>query len=134
MNPLQTISERIDFIINSECGGKATSFAERLGINSANVSMWRSGKSKPSSQTIRQICDTFGYDIDWLSTGEGEPILQKSRSDQLAAALGRVLHRQDSASARLIGSIALVLEKLDDDQIAAVLKSMADIIQSYNSE
>ena len=131
---MQTISERIDFIINSECGGKATAFAERLGINSANVSMWRSGKSKPSSQTIRQICDTFGYNLEWLSTGEGEPIIQKSRSDQLAAALGRVLHRQDSASARLIGSIALVLEKLDDDQIAAVLKAMADIIQSYNSE
>ena len=130
---MQTISERIDFIINSECGGKATSFAERLGINSANVSMWRSGKSKPSSQTIRQICDTFGYDIDWLSTGEGEPILQKSRSDQLAAALGRALRRQDSASTRLIGSIALVLEKLDDDQIAAVLQAMTDIVNSYNA-
>ena len=131
---MQTISERIDFIINSECGGKATTFAERLGINSANVSMWRSGKSKPSSQTIKQIGDTFGYSLEWLTTGEGEPILQKSRSDQLAAALGRVLHRQDSASARLIGSIALVLEKLDDDQIASVLQAMTDIVNSYNSE
>lgn len=109
-------------------------FAKALKITPSSVSTMISGKSNPSAQTIDQICTKFGYNPEWLSTGEGEPILQKSRSDQLAAALGRVLHRQDSASARLIGSIALVLEKLDDDQIAAVLKAMADIIQSYNSE
>lgn len=131
---MQTLSERIDFIINSECGGKATTFSERLGINSANVSMWRSGKSKPSSQTIKQICDTFGYNLDWLTTGKGDPVRQQSLSDQLAAALGRALNRQDSASSRLIGSIALVLEKLDDDQIASVLQAMTDIVNSYNAD
>ena len=131
---MQTISERIDFIINSECGGKATTFAERLGINSANVSMWRSGKSKPSSQTIRQICDTFGYNLDWLSTGEGEPIRNQSRSDQLAAALGRILHRQDSASARLLSSFALALDELDDDHAASIIDFMTDLVKNFHSE
>lgn len=130
---MQTIGDRIRIIMESN-NLKQSGFAEALGVNQSSVSMWLSGKSNPSSQTIQQICDKFSYNPEWLSTGEGEPILQKSRSDQLAAALGRVLHRQDSASARLIGSIALVLEKLDDDQIASVLKAMADIIQSYNSE
>lgn len=130
---MDNLIDRIRFIM-SENNLNQTKLGNCLGINPASVSMWLSGRTNPSSQTIQQICDKFGYNPEWLSTGEGEPILQKSRSDQLAAALGRVLHRQDSASARLIGSIALVLEKLDDDQIAAVLKSMADIIQSYNSE
>lgn len=130
---MQTIGDRIAFVIKEQKMNQSD-FAKALKITPSSVSTMISGKSNPSAQTIDQICTKFGYNPEWLSTGEGEPILQKSRSDQLAAALGRVLHRQDSASARLIGSIALVLEKLDDDQIAAVLKSMADIIQSYNSE
>ena len=130
---MQTIGDRIAFVIKEQKMNQSD-FAKALKITPSSVSTMISGKSNPSAQTIDQICTKFGYNPEWLSTGEGEPILQKSRSDQLAAALGRVLHRQDSASARLIGSIALVLEKLDDDQIAAVLKAMADIIQSYNSE
>lgn len=130
---MQTIGDRIAFVIKEQKMNQSD-FAKALKITPSSVSTMISGKSNPSAQTIDQICTKFGYSPEWLSTGEGEPIIQKSRSDQLAAALGRVLHRQDSASARLIGSIALVLEKLDDDQIAAVLKAMADIIQSYNSE
>ena len=130
---MQTIGDRIAFVIKEQKMNQSD-FAKALKITPSSVSTMISGKSNPSAQTIDQICTKFGYNPEWLSTGEGEPILQKSRSDQLAAALGRVLHRQDSASSRLIGSIALVLEKLDDDQIAAVLKAMADIIQSYNSE
>lgn len=130
---MQTIGDRIAFVIKEQKMNQSD-FAKALKITPSSVSTMISGKSNPSAQTIDHICTKFGYSPEWLSTGEGEPILQKSRSDQLAAALGRVLHRQDSASSRLIGSIALVLEKLDDDQIAAVLKVMADIIQSYNSE
>lgn len=130
---MQTIGDRIAFVIKEQKMNQSD-FAKALKITPSSVSTMISGKSNPSAQTIDQICTKFGYSPEWLSTGEGEPIIQKSRSDRLAAALGRVLHRQDSASARLIGSISLVLEKLDDDQIAAVLKAMADIIQSYNSE
>lgn len=130
---MQTINERFSYAIEL-IGQKKTDVAKTVGVSDAAISKICSGKTNPSAQTIKSFCDNFCIDRVWLETGEGDPRRQQSRSDQLAAALGRVLHRQDSASARLIGSIALVLEKLDDDQIAAVLKAMADIIQSYNSE
>ena len=129
---MDNLIDRIRFIM-SEKNLNQTKLGNCLGINPASVSMWLSGRTNPSSQTIQQICDKFGYNPEWLATGKGDPIRSQSRADQLTEALGRALRRQDSASTRLIGSIALVLEKLDDDQIATVLKSMADIIQSYSS-
>ncbi|MGM9601070.1 MAG: helix-turn-helix domain-containing protein [Faecousia sp.] len=130
---MQTIGERIRFIMESN-NLKQSGFAEALGVNQSSVSMWLSGKSNPSSQTIQQICDKFGYNPEWLSTGEGEPIRQKSRSDQLAAALGRILHRQDSASARLLSSFALALDELDDDQAASVIDFMTELVKNFHSE
>ena len=129
---MQTIGDRIAFVIKEQKMNQSD-FAKALKITPSSVSTMISGKSNPSAQTIDQICTKFGYSPEWLTTGKGDPIRSQSRADQLTEALGRALRRQDSASTRLIGSIALVLEKLDDDQIAAVLKSMADIIQSYSS-
>ena len=91
---MQTIGDRIAFVIKEQKMNQSD-FAKALKITPSSVSTMISGKSNPSAQTIDQICTKFGYSPEWLSTGEGEPILQKSRSDQLAAALGRVLHRQD---------------------------------------
>lgn len=81
---MQNLSDRIQLIIDAECNGKATRFANRLGINSANVSKWRSGLTAPSRQTIQQIADTFGYNADWLETGEGIMRPPQSRDDEIA--------------------------------------------------
>lgn len=130
---MQTIGDRIRIIMDS-VNLKQTQFANELKVTQSSVSLWLSGKSNPSAQTIQQICDKFGYNPEWLSTGEGEPILQKSRSDQLAAALGRILHRQDSASARLLSSFALALDELDDDQAASVIDFMTELVKNFHSE
>lgn len=130
---MQTIGDRITLIIKKQ-GMNQSDFAKALKITPSSVSTMISGKSNPSAQTIQQICDKFGYNPEWLTTGEGDPLRENSRSDQLAATLGRILGRQDSATSKLIGSIALALSQLNDAQSAAVIDFMTEIIKSYNSE
>ena len=130
---MQTIGERISLIIKKH-GMNQSDFAKALKITPSSVSTMISGKSNPSAQTIQQICDKFGYNPEWLTTGEGDPLRENSRSDQLAATLGRILGRQDSATSKLIGSIALALSQLTDEQSAAVIDCMTEILKSYNSE
>lgn len=130
---MQTIGDRIRIIMDST-NLKQAGFADELKVTQSSVSMWLSGKTNPSSQTIQQICDKFGYNPEWLTTGEGEPLRENSRSDQLSATLGRILGHQDSATSKLIGSIALALSQLTDEQSAAVIDCMTEILKSYNSE
>lgn len=46
--------------------GKAEELSKITGISSGNISDWKSGRSKPSIESISKIADVFGYSIDYL--------------------------------------------------------------------
>lgn len=103
---MQTISDRINIIIDTECGGKAIDFAERLGLRSSSVSMWRSGSSTPSTRTIQQISDTFGYNRDWIATGEGDPRSLAPVEKQVIEYLSHAIKYRSSSVDRFIRAVA----------------------------
>lgn len=128
---METIGQRILLIIKEQ-NMNQSEFAKSLQITPASVSTMISGKTNPSAQTIQQICDKYGYNPEWLKTGEGVPKLMKTRQQQLAAAFARAMNRT-SVSANLIASVALALDRLDDDQAASVVELLTRIIESYGS-
>lgn len=96
---MDSLCNRIDIIL-SERNLTAVALAEKLGISSANISMWRSGKSKPSYQTAKQIGDVFGYRPEWILTGELpksylDPV-SKETADILAHAISHNLTKKDT--------------------------------------
>lgn len=103
---MQTISDRINIIIGTECGGKAVDFASRLGINSASISMWRSGKTTPSAQTIQHISDIFGFNRDWIATGEGDPRSLAPVEKQVIEYLSHAIKYRSSSVDRFIRAVA----------------------------
>ena len=128
---METIGQRILGIIK-ENGINQSEFAKSLQITPASVSTMISGKTNPSAQTIQQICDKYGYDPEWLKTGEGYPKRAKPRQEQLSAAFTRAL-AGTSVSANLISSIALALDKLDDDHAAVILDVLTEIVKGYGN-
>ena len=58
--------------------------------------------------------------------------MTKPRQEQLAAAFGRAM-AGTSVSANLISSIALALDRLDDDQAANLVDLLTKIVESYSS-
>lgn len=128
---METIGQRILQIIKEQ-NMNQSEFAKSLQITPASVSTMISGKTNPSAQTIQQICDKYGYDPEWLKTGEGGPKREKPRQQQLAAAFGRAM-AGTSVSANLISSIALAMDRLDDDQAANLVELLTKIVESYSS-
>ena len=128
---METINERFAYAIK-ETGKKKIEIAETIGISSASLSQICSGRTKPSNQTIKSFCDNYGIDREWLETGKGEPIRKQTRQEQLAAAFGRAM-AGTSVSANLISSIALALDRLDDDQAANLVELLTKIVESYSS-
>lgn len=128
---METINERFSCAIK-ETGKKKIEIAETIGISSASLSQICSGRTRPSNQTIKSFCDNYGIDREWLETGKGEPIRKQTRQEQLAAAFGRAM-AGTSVSANLISSIALALDRLDDDQAANLVELLTKIVESYSS-
>ena len=128
---METINERFSYAIK-ETGKKKIEIAETIGISSASLSQICSGRTKPSNQTIKSFCDNYGIDREWLETGKGEPIRKQTRQQQLAAAFARAM-AGTSVSANLISSIALALDRLDDDHAAAVVELLTRIVESYSN-
>lgn len=129
---MKTINERFSEAIELK-EQKRTDVAKKLGITDAAISRICSGKSNPSQQTIKSFCDNYGVDRVWLETGEGEPFRQQSRADQISAAFARAM-AGTSVSANLISSIALALDQLDDDQAAAIVDILTEIVKNCGSK
>ena len=65
-------------------------FGARIGITPASLSNIENNKTNPSDQTVLMICREFNVNEDWLRDGTGEPFMQLSREDTIAAYVGRI--------------------------------------------
>lgn len=76
---MRTFIERLKKLIadNTE-GAKSTVFAKRAEIPGGTFANYLKGRLPQAEQLIR-IRETYGVNIDWLLTGEGEPYLKGNR-------------------------------------------------------
>ena len=78
MNP---ISLRINELIEKLFDGNNSKFAQKLGINEANVRNYRKG-TLPKIDFIIKIYENIEFNFDWLLTGKGE-ILPKKEDNNI---------------------------------------------------
>ena len=118
------MNNRISYVIK-ELGIKKTDFAKSLCVSQPFISQLCSGAASPSDRTIADICRIFNVNEIWLRTGVGEPFIQLTREDEIAAALGSAIAGGSSSRDRLIRALA----RLPDDAfpiIEAAILSMAE--------
>lgn len=60
---------------------------------------------------IRQICETYNVNENWLLNGEGEMFAEKTLEDQLIDVFGKILNDDNEFKKQVITTLA----KLDDD-------------------
>lgn len=128
---MQTIGDRISIIIR-ENSLKQSDFAKALNITPSSVSTMVSGKSNPSAQTIQQICDKFGYNRDWLVTGEGEPRSLAAADRQIVDALAHAMKFQSTAADRFIRAVAAAATSPGGDvAIQATVAFLEKLLAEY---
>ena len=86
---METMGARIKEI-RKGAGLTLESFGKRIGITASSCSTIENGKSNPSDQTVLMICREFNVNEDWLRDGIGEPFMQMSREDTIAAYVGKI--------------------------------------------
>ncbi len=64
-----TISERLFMIIDAK-GIKKKEFAEKIGVNNANISAWSKRGTTPPMELLPNICNTLDISWEYLITGE----------------------------------------------------------------
>ena len=75
---MSTLAERIEQVIE-ECRIKQTVFAKSLGVTPNYISMIVHGKKELISPTLALLIEyLYGYSSQWLLTGEGEKMDEKS--------------------------------------------------------
>ena len=127
---METIGQRIAYIIDHACNGNRSKFARVINITPAYAAQLYSDSRIPGERTLSDICREFGVDPVWLRTGEGEPFLPVSREDRITEILSKAINGPSTARDRLIRA----LSRLPDDAFPLIEEYILSAAESIQAE
>ena len=86
---METINKQIAALIHAK-GMNKSQFAESINVSPQFISAVCAGTKQPSDRTIADICRVYNVNEDWLRDGTGEPFMQLSREETIAAYVGSI--------------------------------------------
>lgn len=124
---METIGDRIEQVFKT-AGIKKSDAAKRLNVSAAFITQVCKGTSGVSDRTISDICREFGVNELWLRHGEegGEMFLPRSRKDEIAAYMGKLLGGQRT---ELEEEIISFMAETDVDQWKLLLEIIRPLAQ-----
>ena len=99
-----------------------TAFGARIGVKGNTITNYESGLRTPTDAVVLAICREFYVNEKWLRCGEGEPYIEKTLEEDLAAFMGRLLTGSESFKKRLITA----LSKLSEDEWALLERIISE--------
>ena len=105
-------------------------FSKGINITRSNVASIESGRINITDRVIADICAAFNVSEEWLRTGEGEMMSQKSKSivDELSA-----IYRLDERRKRLLGNF-LSLNDEDQEKLIGAIEVVARMCEGAQKE
>lgn len=116
--------------LRKQLGLTQQEFAERLGIKRNAVTNYEVGRNEPADMVISLICREFNVSERWLRTGEGEPFVKKSRSDEIFEYVERIQGVNDNFKAQF----AAALTALEEEDWKIILDVVNDIKEKSLAE
>lgn len=103
---------------------KKVEFAEIIKIDQSLISKIIAGKRMPSNRTISDICREFDVNEDWLRTGEGSMFVDRTKDEELANLIGKLLSTEEDSFKKRFTTALL---KLNEDEWKVVEKIAEEI-------
>lgn len=69
------ISERLSILVDEKSKGNSKAFAEKAGIKQATFHNYLKKGRLPTADTLNNICNTYGVNLNWLIAGIGNKYL-----------------------------------------------------------
>lgn len=105
-------------------------FAEKIGTSRNNIAGYEAGTRVPSDAVVSLICNKLGASERWLRTGEGEPFIKKSRSEEIFEYVERIRGVNDNFKAQF----AAALTALEEEDWKIILDVVNDIKEKSLAE
>lgn len=126
---MPTINDRISQVVKAS-GKTKTAFADSLGVSQQYISKLEK-TGTPSERTIRDICDKYSVNEEWLRTGNGEMFRAKTRSDEMAEYAAKLVGGElDPFQTSLVATLA----KLTPEQIDLLAGIAETMLKEYQKE
>lgn len=119
-----TFQERIREIRKS-AGKTQADFGRSLGLSAFAASNWEKKDFQMPTDTIKRlICATYGINLQWLETGEGE--MRQPETNETFDALSQEYHLDPMESAAVRAFVSLPEEKRSAvlDAVRAIVREM----------
>lgn len=102
-------------------------FAKKTELSRSYINLIEMGKKTPADRTIRDICQKFKVNYEWLAEGKGDEIfVQNKRKSEIADFVGSVLNSEaDSFKMRLIEILA-TLDESEWEKLQELANALAD--------
>ena len=130
---METINDRVQKLIK-HLGITKTSFAEKINVSPAFVSMLCSGKTALSDRTIMDICREFGVSEQWLREGVGEMFPPRTRVQELADFAADLMRDEPDSFRALVVSFLAKWDVSDWEAVANILKKHGGFHYPPNTE
>lgn len=111
--------------LRKHLGMNQTEFGDRIGVKQGTVAGYENGLRTPLDTVISSICREFNVNENWLRTGEGAMLRERSRNDELAAFFGDLLKSEPDFRHRLIS----VLSRLSVDEWELLEKKARELAE-----
>ena len=105
-------------------------FSTTLGLGPYSAAAWEKNDAQiPTEPMQLLICKTFGIDLHWLKTGEGEMFAGKSAED---IAIENAI--RDAGSSPAIRALLVAYSRLNDQNRAVFEKFVEDYVSEYEAQ
>lgn len=109
--------------IRKSLGLTLEKFGEKLGVGKTAISKIEHEQCSLTDANIKLICREFGVDYIWLTTGEGEMLVDSD--DDFIEKIDRIMAGENDARKNMIKNL---VNASDDD-----IQVLCRLIDSYNS-
>lgn len=80
--------------------------ANKIGLKQGTIAQFERGTAKPSERTIEDICRVYNANKEWLISGEGKPLTERTKKDELKEQIYKIIDKFDDEEIAIIQKIA----------------------------
>lgn len=106
-------------------------FADKIGIKRNAIAGCEAGRTEPSGALVALICHKFNVSEEWLKTGKGEMFVQRTRNEEIAAYMGRLLNGKCSD---VESAIISVMAKTSIDEWKMIEKKALELLGAMDEK
>lgn len=119
-------SERIKHLRKDILDKTQESFALELGLSRANIANIENDRIALTDRTLKDICERFNVNKEWILSGEGEIFAPSTKSEEIANFASQIINDENAKFKR---RLVLALSQLSDDQWDAIEAVLDKIIE-----